>query len=413
MSDDFVPRLKPLPEPEYRAPGGGRPELPVAGLWARAMALAVDLALLSAAFYFFAHYAYESLYPARHATQPVAAILLFLYFWIGNGPLAAGQTAGKKLANLRVARRDGGNLTWGQAALRALFVLVLVYAYVSLPLLAPILPWRTFVPPASIISGVAFASLCFIAIGYALSNAVFCGLHPKKASLHDLLAKSMVVHAGRENEAAAFLAECDDVCRTKVKLAKWPAGAMALVFVVMLIYVWSDFLPRFGKEYALQRKIGESLNPAGFEFTYLLRPSREGAQRFDRDLARAQKQRAEQHLSPLTTATLRLLPDGRKMHFSFVCDEIMSSRTLVADPRYGQLLRRLPPLADELSRDFLAASDGTREPYSHVQVEFREELPLFLYARERPVWADLIRPEGGDAATTRTAAAERPKPPAR
>lgn len=44
-------------------------------------------------------------------------VIWFLYFFISEG--ATGTTLGKSMSHLRVIRRDGGKISWGQAAVRA------------------------------------------------------------------------------------------------------------------------------------------------------------------------------------------------------------------------------------------------------------------------------------------------------
>jgi uncharacterized RDD family membrane protein YckC len=405
MSDDFVPNLKPAAEQPASCCSARRPESPLVGFWARVMALAVDLGLLSLVLYFAANYSYDLLYSARGVTQPLAILFVFAYFWVGCGPATQGQTVGKRLASIRTVRRDGANLTWGQAAQRALLIQIMVFTYVSF--LAPsFMPWLVLQRPTSLEGVLIFTTLSYLAIAYSLSNAVFCGLHPKKAAYHDLLAKTIVVRVGQEGAGAALASEWDDTCRIKLKLAKWPTGTVVVIFLVFLVQAWRVLYPEVDRDKEIRARISRDVNVKGFRFLGYDCPSPEKAREFDERLARIQKMRAEEHMPPLTTETLQTRPDGRKIHFIFLCEERASSATLIADPRYKDLIKRLPPLAEDLAKNFFPKKGDTATTYTHVQADFYEGLPLYLYARGRDVWAERI-PRAMDDATTQTAPAER------
>ena len=66
----------------------------------------------------------------------------------------------------------------------------------------------------------------------------------------------------------------------------------------------------------------------------------------------------------------------------------------MADPRYAQLELMLPYVAEELSPEFYADDNGVPAPYTAVQVQFVEILPIYLYARWQWQWTEAWPVEG-------------------
>ncbi|MEW9529081.1 RDD family protein [Microbispora sp. NPDC049125] len=158
----------PYEEPQpWSPPPFGTTAPPLAGRWRRLFAGIVDgviVAIISSPF------TYDSLRVVSNpATGPqatgrvgdalAAGVIGFLYFWLLQS-LWRGQTIGKKLFGMRVARATGGPATSGQIALRQ-FVEV-------------VLGW-----------------LCFL----GLVNLAWILFDRRKQALHDKAARTVVVDA--------------------------------------------------------------------------------------------------------------------------------------------------------------------------------------------------------------------------
>ena len=398
MPEDFQPMLKPVQDGETRA-GPLRPALPVPGFWGRAAAFAVDFGLPALVCYLGAHYAYETLYPIRWSAQALAPLAVFVYFWIGSSGVTGGQTLGKAVMGYRTLALDGGPLPLGRAALRAA-LLQLVVAVCAMAM--AVVQGRQMVHTPHLTLGFyASAMLVYaVAASYAAAAAVFCGLHPKKRALHDLVAGSMVVRVGDEAEAGEFTAGWDAVCASRLKLAIYPAVAIALAPPLVL-----------GQSYRASREQLEAdLTPVaaargrfeapGFRLFSLSGPSertREEVAKFlerreaeHRELVEAGAEEKARRQARWTDEFRKHGPDGRKFIFRFDCDARHTTETLTRDVGFLAIRDQAPAVAEDLAPEFFTADDDSPAPYGAIQLEFSETLPLYLYSLSRLVRRELV-----------------------
>jgi uncharacterized RDD family membrane protein YckC/soluble cytochrome b562 len=403
MPEDLQPQLS----PDAASSKSPRPTLPVPGFWPRAVALVIDVGLLTVVSYYVARYGYEALYPARMTCQVLAAMIAFAYFWVCSTSATNGQTLGKKILGLRTVSVSGKPTAPGLMAVRALAIQAIIFAYVAMPILRA-LRSTDLLFPLTVSWFVAVVALAHGAAAFAAADAVFCGLHPRKRSLHDLLARTAVLRAGSEEEGLAFVRDWDDACEAKLRLARWPAAAIAAVMMALLIQIVVQGLP-------LVREQGRALDPArqalrdveSIRLLALRGPSEEDHAKFQEEYRKFMEfvesnkekrdqlvqagrlQEAKRYEAP-TTETLRFVYDGRKFHLVFDCAERFTSETLARDPRCEELAKRLPGLAEDLSARFFTNDKGKPAPYTGIQVEFIEILPLYLYNKPRLVWRDVL-----------------------
>ncbi len=165
------------------------PRLPVGGVWARLIAFITDWILLKFLFYALALGVREPLLDLGRGASYLAGAIIFLYFWLGDGPLGKGRTVGKALMGLRtVSASDGRILSPGRAALRAAI------------LLPPYLWFAAFVTPSLKLSpGSAAGIFVFSALPLVMWIALYIGqvlyvsLNPTRQGFHDEAAGSLVL----------------------------------------------------------------------------------------------------------------------------------------------------------------------------------------------------------------------------
>lgn len=116
-------------------------------------------------------------------------LIVFLYFWMGYGPLTKGQTLGKALLGITVMRRDGAPISWAAAARRALLQhgVFLIFVGLDRPSYEFIFPAR-----ASYAAGIATSMIMVAALVYLASLTLTVAFHPWKRGWHDLWAGSFV-----------------------------------------------------------------------------------------------------------------------------------------------------------------------------------------------------------------------------
>jgi len=392
MSHDFQPDLKPLPDGD-----AGVSRLPVPGFWLRAVALAGDLVLLTAVCYYLARFYYEQLYPLREYSQFGVALVVFVYFWIGQSSLTRGQTVGKRLVGIQVVGESGAYLSAGRAVVRGLFIFLIAFALQYL-VITRVFGYSVLFVPARVPILLSILVLTVLAAGFSVCDAVYCGIHPKRRSLHDLLAKALVVRRDEVAAGVTFAENWGENDYVRLRLAKWPTFTMAVISVVLLIQVWSGVAPELRRRGETIEVASEWLDSPGFRLVDVAGPSTEQFDNFQRSLAEAQNERQSKGLDLLTSESLRLIPTGRKFHFRFLTEEYMTSVTLAADPGLDYILEQVPQVAEDLSARFFSDEEGRPAPYESVQVEFIGILPFYMYLEARGVWADLIPVSTGSVA---------------
>lgn len=112
-------------------------------------------------------------------------LFVFLYFWLGNGPVGKGMTLGKAILNIRVVDAEGAPLGYGAGLRRALVQYPLVYQ-VTFMFIAQETGAPT-VPSLAVTSLLEFLGLTLI-----LTLAYSVIAHPQRRGWHDLFAGSYV-----------------------------------------------------------------------------------------------------------------------------------------------------------------------------------------------------------------------------
>lgn len=403
MANDFQPTLKPPKEMQSEGascPLAGAP-LPVPGFWSRLFAFAVDLAALVFVLRFFGTLFRDFLYPMRDVTQWIGALGVYAYFVMCLGPVGKGQTIGKRLFRHQVVDEAGASLSWGAAAVRGAFLWAAFYAclvlvlplFLGMTLRFPQAPWMTQ----------TMACFAYLSLAFWAGNAVWISLHPHKRGLHDLLLQAQVCRAEEKEDAVEWLGHPADQDRAKIKLAKWPALILAgtVLFVPFRLVTnqgfWLGAVPAQTKSMeALQDASTLLEGVEGLRLEIVIGPSTE--------MATASEARRERMLESIrqrgetlpTTDSLRYWPTGRKFHFMFSTDDLVTSETLAAGPGMDALRERLPGVAVVLSEKYYMEDDGPA-PYEDIQVDFFQALPLFGHYSVQPVYQDVWSVEGAAA----------------
>lgn len=397
MPQDFQPMLKPF-EPEETGQKkqprqtAARPALPVPGFWGRAGAFLVDGAVLILVFYMAAHYAYDKLYTSRQLWQFVAAAIVFVYFWVGSSSLTQGRTVGKAVFGYRTVAREGGAPPAGRAAARSALIQTMVLAYVLFRNMLHI------TDPTFDVLVVLMILHCLV-LAFAASNAVFCMLHPKKTSLHDLWTQTAVVRSESEADGLAFLKEWDETSRVKLKFATYPAFIAGLGVLVMLAGNFIGNWKSLARNLEIMDTLRQKVDVSGFHFQTFVGPSLEANKKYEENLENGRKRYEDllqreketgaegarenrggsQNLAKQIEMFRKYYPDGRKFIFLLDCDAAMTTATLTQSTGFLDLMERLPEATRELSLDHFKDEEGQPLPYTAIQVEFSETLPLYLY----------------------------------
>ncbi|MBI1291117.1 hypothetical protein GC173_07715 [bacterium] len=204
------------------------PKLPVAGFFARLLALLLDLILIIAGLHLVAKTFEHAIYSIPLWAPYLSATVTFLYFVMLNGPYGRGQTIGKMALRIRVRDYDGGVITWRQAVIRTV---VLFPTFVTVPLTA------LFVHPGvdvwhDFIAGVLTHNLF---LGILVATALVIPFNPFRQGLHDYAAKTLVQNADPK-EAVTFDQLTEQIGAGWVPFHRQPqySGLVTVALVVIL-----------------------------------------------------------------------------------------------------------------------------------------------------------------------------------
>ncbi|MBN1867157.1 RDD family protein [Candidatus Sumerlaeota bacterium] len=417
-------------QPELTPPttDGVSPSMAVPGFLVRALALILDVIVLTVLFYLLANRAYEALYPNRLTWQVLSMVGVAAYFALGSSALVRGQTVGKKMVGIRTVSLDGSPLSFGRAALRGVLVFAIVTAYVLLPQVVPLpllgslldMMWMAGVLPPRVTLGwvIAIQIASVVSVGFALVTTFSLVMHPKKRALHDLAAGTGVVYERTPEAGLAFLQEWNEYYERKSRSLRWPMYFVGVAVLILLPQIVAK--SRASRRSLEPLRVAErTLRDGGLEPFAVLGPSerlhREFVKGLDRRearrlelIAQGKSQEAERYKRP-SEEVLRNAYDGRKFVFRFQLDESRTTESLHADPRFVETMDRLPALAETLSSEFFVerfASDGKvyaaeegdeatsgvlrPSPYTAINTTFIEALPLFLYTKVKWTWTKQI-----------------------
>jgi uncharacterized RDD family membrane protein YckC len=404
------------PSPEG-APEAKSPEL-LPGFWVRLLALVVDVILLIVVCKWILKTGYTSLYPLGWKCQGIGIALTWLYFFLGASSLTGGRTAGKALLRIRTLSLQGQPLSPARAALRAFAMLLLVHIVAttigsSLRMLAIALFGREVAiyigiaipsPNLGVILGIDIIHI--IALAFALANAAFCGLHPNKRALQDLVSGSVVIREGLVSEGIEAAISCGEFYPAKMKLTVVCSVVIAIIILGQgTLGLWRN-IKQMRKDLIPTKESMESFPVPGFEFYGMYGPSEEYAKQFDglveknkADLKdfKEGKYKGKNKPKPIPQDYMKYAPDGRKFVMVIRISEDISSETLKLDPRIMDIEKWAVEKANTLSPQYFTDKAGHPLPYKSVQLEFINLLPLYLWTKSEPVWTDLIPVTGHDA----------------
>lgn len=358
--------------------------IPVAGFWRRALALVIDVCVLTFAVKLVVSTAFSFLYPARWFCQFAGFGLSFAYFAACSSRLTGGRTLGQRLLEVRIVGPDGAPPSRAVCLKRSAFIQMIIFPYVTAR-------GNLLFPGPSANLAVLMMAVFAVSAAYTLANAVFCGLDPKKRSFHDLITRTTAVRTGEEETALVFVQSWDDISRAKCKLAVWPAGTIAII-VLLFFGSWGIRLVRWSDE-AMEphRTVAEYLEFEGFNVGHQ-GPSPTRRRKY---LSQLEAIRQTNPDAMPTTETLRYAYTGAEFRFTFDMDELMTSPTLTTDPRFRHIVELLPGLAEDLSwRFYKNDDDSDRFPYNAVQMEFVATLPAYLYTKRQAVYREVLDVEG-------------------
>ncbi|GEM_PF-1919973 len=219
------------------------PRLPVAGFWIRFLAFVVDWILLTGLMYALALVGREAILAAGAWAGRVAAVAIFAYFWLGDGPIGKGRTLGKAILGLRtVAAADGAPLGWRESFLRAL-------------ILVPQRMWVLyFIDPILVAGGSGYlARIVEVQLANILTLALFLGqilrvaMNPARQGFHDAAAGSLVLGADHADTVWSQLEEtAGPEGMARMRLARRSGWVGLIATFVMLSYM--SFGPLFNAQ---------------------------------------------------------------------------------------------------------------------------------------------------------------------
>jgi len=171
------------------------PKLPVAGLWIRLGALAIDLFMLLSAIRLISNAIPGVFWAAGEWSPYLTSGLCFFYFAAFNGPFGRGRTVGKIVFRIAATDEEGNPPTWRQSIIRTI---VLYPMYVTVPLTQVILgdrgtPMEEYL--RSLLTG--YPSLAIV-----LATLISIPFNPFKQGLHDFAAGTLVRPTGGKSDNA-------------------------------------------------------------------------------------------------------------------------------------------------------------------------------------------------------------------
>ena len=162
-------------------------EKPWGSLWARLGAWFVDSLIVGAVGALIGLVAFDALAGVGAEGRLIGLAISILYYGLLGSRLGGGQTLGLRLFRLRIVSLDGRLLSVGRACLRG-GVLVLPFIFNGLLLTrASLASYLCGLFAAVAVGGVALAQICLVIFN-----------RPSRRLLHDLIAQSAIVKAGRE-----------------------------------------------------------------------------------------------------------------------------------------------------------------------------------------------------------------------
>lgn len=160
-----------------------RPVVPPLPL--RAAAYLIDIVVLYFLGYTLETFLRDQLLALGPLLPFLSTFLMFLYFWLGNGPIGKGATFGKSILNMHTVRLDGGIPGWKQSFERALLHFPPVYTATFLLFRDGLqLPELWTSPIGALLS--TFTIFLFAVNGFSML------MHPFRRGLHDRSGDVMV-----------------------------------------------------------------------------------------------------------------------------------------------------------------------------------------------------------------------------
>jgi uncharacterized RDD family membrane protein YckC len=175
----------PLAEAAPPRPAGHAGE--IAGFWRRFAAFFLDGLVMGVLGALLAFTMYDKLVDLGGSGRLIGFVIAFVYFGLCNSRLSNGQTPGEKLMKVRVVSRDGAPLSVARSFLRAF-----VFS-------GPYFLNGAAIGSEALHNVALMTAVSFLVFGVALSDAyLFTFNRRTRQTIHDFVAGSFVVRAGRE-----------------------------------------------------------------------------------------------------------------------------------------------------------------------------------------------------------------------
>ncbi len=219
--------------------GGAAAEQPtpasaeIAGFWSRIGALLIDAALLACLGAAIGTLAFRQMVALGQEGRLIGAAITLVYFGILNSRWGGGATLGKRLLGLKVIARDGRKIALARSLLRTIVLWTPYYLNG--------LVFRSTSPAADIALEVLVALAVFGVGGFIVFLYLFN--RRTRQALHDLLAGSFVVRAGRAEAGVTA-----HLWKGSLAFAALAAALVPAILVTLALYAFHTQLSGLMKQ---------------------------------------------------------------------------------------------------------------------------------------------------------------------
>ncbi|MBI3736551.1 RDD family protein [Candidatus Sumerlaeota bacterium] len=298
----------------------------------------------------------------------LSMLIVFGYFWLGNGPVGKGATIGKSVLNMHTVNADGSPLGWKKSF------------------------WRTFVQWPALMTA-TFRLFC---VGLNLpalvsshgellftinSVTLFCVLvytvmtHPFRQGWHDLAGGAYVTSDPTPSEFYTLLAQASD----PIVIAR--AKSQRRISVMFCSVIWLIMVVRWGlslfdaamrEEMYVTDLIAARAPVTGYRLAVVRLPSTAGIESFNRTAAEIISRAPAGEDKPTTETIRKMIPDDGEtaiIQFSKLYAE--TGRTEMDDPKIRGEIERV---RQEFIRAYesIPAKNKSRPPAKRILVGFAD-----------------------------------------
>lgn len=353
---------------------------PRGGFWVRSVSVLMDIVVLNFLFHGLTFLFREQLFQMAQYTEYLGAGIVFLYFWLLNGPVGKGRTVGKYLFNLRVQDYQGDPLSLLSAFNRTLIQLI-TPSYILLVLnliLDKSLSHQAFL----------YHALYSLTISFVASNALLIALHPLKQGFHDQFAKSLVVKGG----AQVSYEDLNNKYQSRLLSSKirTPASALqsaGLAFVVIFaIQAWSAYQQVKSEQWKVNneiiREIKKEFEVKGFELAEMRIIAIRSAKKNEKK-EQSSKSETTQTQDNLSTGTYVEGKPPFRIRMKYMTFRDISKEQVENDETIQSMLPRLEKWFQEKIPEILKQEVEEGLIPDSIEIIFGEHFSLFLYTHEK------------------------------